>query len=154
MSDSLISDACWLLFRVTRDDSYVPEFVNSFTTAIIVRQLSSTNPGVVLPAVKTVANILTQDDSQFIDFVLFNRALDHFGELLLSDKGEIIQEIAFSCYNISQGSDKNFLDLLQHQFVWPRLIKHIGTQDSKTVKECLLLVQAVLSKEGQANTVL
>lgn len=46
LSDSLISDALWLLFRVTKDESYIEQIASSFTTALVAKQLENPSQSV------------------------------------------------------------------------------------------------------------
>lgn len=42
---------------------------------------------------------------------------------------------------------------MQHQFVLPRLLKHVCSPDSRAQREALFTLQAVLTKEGHGATV-
>lgn len=70
---------------------------------LIVELLKSQQTSVLTPALRTVGNIVTGDDSQ-TDAVIAAGALPHLGALLRHTRSNIVKEAAWAISNITAGN--------------------------------------------------
>ncbi|KAH8287859.1 hypothetical protein KR018_003147 [Drosophila ironensis] len=107
------ADACWALSYVTDDDNIkIQAVVDSDAVPRLVDLLRTDEPSVIVPALRTVGNIVTGTDQQ-TDVVIAAGALPRLGYLLHNSKGNIVKEAAWTLSNITAGNQKQIQAVIE-----------------------------------------
>lgn len=102
--DRVLIDSCWALVYVTDDDNnMIQEVVETDAVARLVDLLETDNTSIIMPALRSIGNIVTGTDEQ-TDIVIRTGALPKLGMLLRHSQHFIVKEAAWTVSNITAGS--------------------------------------------------
>jgi hypothetical protein len=110
----IMSDALWALAHIsdTSNESMLTMLGrNSQLIIILVQQLSEDDSKVKVPALRCIGNLLTAEDNDVIETLLFHGVLDKFEDLLIETNVNIIKETLWSLSNI-MASRSDFIETL------------------------------------------
>ncbi|XP_022686306.1 importin subunit alpha-5-like [Varroa jacobsoni] len=134
-SNAVISDACWSLSYISDGtDDRIQEVVDQYVLDRLVSIISSSNDrNLVVPALRTLGNIVTGTDVQ-TQAVIDHGALPAFRHLLTNETLNLRKEVAWALSNITAGNQSQIQAVITAGLV-PCLIELIQHGDVKTQKE-------------------
>lgn len=136
-STSIVSDSCWILNYVTegKGEEGIDKVMSLGVEMWLIRLLSSKIPQVQVPALRTLGNILTGNDSQ-AQYLLNLGLIDHLSNLLYSQNREIRKEVLWCFSNIAAGSVEQVCLLSEHPCM-PAIISSLSDPDNEVKREAL-----------------
>eukprot|EP00121_Abeoforma_whisleri_P014401 Awhi_evm1s13279 len=121
----IVADACWAMSYLTDDEgnSRIQAVLDFNVVPIMGPLLGHAFPSIVIPALRTMGNIITGTDQQ-TQAVLNVGFLDHMKPLLDNPKDSIKREVYWAISNITAGNetqvahviDKKFLKMTMERF--------------------------------------
>ncbi|XP_076894875.1 importin subunit alpha-1a-like [Bidens hawaiensis] len=120
VDEDVLTDACWAL-------SYLSDGMNDKIQALIeanvcprlIELLNHSSPSVVIPALRTVGNIVTGDDLQ-TQYVINHQALPCLLNLLTSNyKKSIKKEACWTISNITAGNKEQIQTVIEANIIGP-----------------------------------
>lgn len=135
LDDEVLTDACWAL-------SYLSDGTNDKIQAVIeanvcrrlVELLLHPNPAVLIPALRTVGNIVTGDDAQ-TQVIINNQALPCLLSLLRNNhKKSIKKEACWTISNITAGNKEQIQSVIESNII-PPLVDLLANAEFDIKKE-------------------
>jgi hypothetical protein len=112
LDDRVTSDACWLFSYLLdcEDDLLIEQICQGPVISLLVRQLSSPDVNVRVPALKATANLLTCEQPELVvDKALFEGVIERLLKLAqdpeFCDKSQVLSEVCFALSNIAAGTE-------------------------------------------------
>lgn len=110
--DRVLVDTCWALAYATANDTdMIQEVVETDAVARLVNLLDSDNTNIIMPALRSVGNIVTGTDRQ-TDIVIHAGALPKLGKLLRHSEPLIVNEATWTVGNITAGTGEQIQAVL------------------------------------------
>lgn len=98
------ADASWAISYVTDDDNIkIQAVIDAGCVPHLVRLLDLEAPGVIVPALRSVGNIVTGSDTQ-TDAVIAAGGLPRMAKLLQHSKASIVKEASWTVSNVTAGN--------------------------------------------------
>lgn len=98
------ADACWAISYVTDDDNIkIQAVIDAGCVPHLVKLLALNEPAVIVPALRSVGNLVTGNDTQ-TDAVIAAGGLQCMAKLLQHAKPSIVKEAAWTVSNITAGN--------------------------------------------------
>lgn len=98
------ADACWAISYVTDDDNIkIQSVIDAGCVQHLVNLLGLNEPAVIVPALRSVGNLVTGSDSQ-TDAVITAGGLKRMAHLLQHSKHSIVKEAAWTVSNVTAGN--------------------------------------------------
>ncbi|OQR68084.1 importin subunit alpha-1-like [Tropilaelaps mercedesae] len=134
-SNPVVSDACWSLSYISDgNDDRIQQVVDQGVLDRLVNIIhSSHDRNLVVPALRTLGNIVTGNDAQ-TQAVIDHDALQAFRQLMSNDVLNLRKEVAWTLSNITAGNQNQIQAVIDAGLV-PFLIELIQQGDGKTQKE-------------------
>lgn len=136
--DEVLIDACWALSYLSDDTGPQNQKIQAVLEArvadTLVNLLSHNSASVKTPALRTVGNIVTGDDSQTQEILKCNNFLALLNQLLYDQKKGIRKEACWTISNITAGNQAQIQQVFQTNII-PKLIGMLQQEDFDIQKE-------------------
>lgn len=107
-----IADASWAISYVTDDEGdRIQAVIDAGCVPNLIRLLSMEENLIIVPALRSVGNIVTGNDTQ-TDVVLEGGALKHMKKLLRNSRSNIVKEAAWTISNITAGNPEQIQEVI------------------------------------------
>lgn len=132
--EEVLRDSLWALSYLTNGEKDSKRcFLNTGTMVRLVELLGNPNPNIVTPALRTVGNLVTEDDL-CTQSMLTNGTLPHVARLLKSKSIPILRESCWLVSNVCAGTQDKIQTVLDANIV-PLLIRCMMKGDPEVAKE-------------------
>ncbi|KAI9590476.1 importin subunit alpha-like [Glossina fuscipes] len=135
----VITDTCWALSYLSDDnESKIQAVIDADTVPRLVSLLDTDHPNVIVPALRTIGNIVTGTDQQ-TDIIIAAGGLQRLKKLLKYSNHNIVKESAWTVSNIMAGSAKQIQDVIDAD-IFVELCDVLQNGDFKSQKEAAYAV--------------
>jgi len=136
-SPSIVADSCWILNYVTegKGELGIDKVMCLGVEMALIALMGSKDPRVQIPALRTLGNILTGNDSQ-AQYLLNLGLIDHLSNLMYSHNREIRKEVLWCFSNIAAGSVEQVCLLSEHPCM-SSIISSTSDPDNEVKREAL-----------------
>lgn len=136
-SRNIVADSCWILSYVTegKGEQGIEKVMGLGVEMTLIRHMGSKDPLVQIPALRTLGNILTGNDSQ-AQYLLNLGIIDHLSGLMYSHNREIRKEVLWCFSNIAAGAVEQVCLLSEHPCM-SSIISSISDPDNEVKREAL-----------------
>lgn len=139
MNFNCTADASWAISYVTDDESdRIQAVIDAGCVPNLVRLLGLDENLVIVPALRSVGNIVTGNDSQ-TDAVLEAGAMIHMSKLLNNSRSNIVKEAAWTISNITAGNPKQIQAVIDAG-VFEEICTVLQTGDYRAQKEAAWVI--------------
>lgn len=133
------ADAAWAISYVTDDvNEKIQSVINAGCVPHLVKLLGSQENTVIVPALRSVGNIVTGDDSQ-TDVVLRAGALRYMTGLLQNSRSSVVKEAAWTVSNITAGNP-NQIQAVIEAGIFEVVAQVLETGDFRSQKEAAWVI--------------
>ncbi|KAK7337679.1 hypothetical protein VNO77_18264 [Canavalia gladiata] len=102
--EEIIADACWALSYLSDETERVQVVIETGVCPRLLELLQHPSPAVLLPAMRTVGNIVAGDDAQ-TQLVIDNQVLPRLRQILTQNhQTNILREVCWAISNITAGT--------------------------------------------------
>ncbi|CRK93042.1 CLUMA_CG006479, isoform A [Clunio marinus] len=148
----ILSDVCWALSYVTDDTTEkIQAVVDSGCIPRLVWLLGCDDPAIVTPALRSVGNIVTGDDTQ-TDIVLKCNVLACLENLFNHKKSNIIKEAAWTVSNITAGNQHQIQQVIESDIL-SSILHVLRCGDFKAQREAVWAVTNITSGGTSAQII-
>lgn len=133
----VLANACWTLSCIS-DDAYterIQAVVEAGVVPRLVQLLAHGDQSVVIPAVRTVGNLVTGDDVQ-TQVVVDAGVLPALGNLLAHRERSVRKEVCWTVSNITAGTRQQ-IQAVMDAGLFPRLVRLLGDPEPEVQKEAI-----------------
>jgi importin subunit alpha-6/7 len=120
--EEVLTDACWALSYLSDDtgpdNSKIQAVVQSGACARLIELLYSRNASIIVPALRTIGNVVTGDDLQ-TQTVINNGGLDALVSLITNSRKGIRKEACWTISNITAGSPRQIQAVIDKNLLRP-----------------------------------
>lgn len=135
----MLADASWAISYVTDDDNEkIQAVIDAGCVPQLVKLLAVEENLVIVPALRSVGNIVTGTDSQ-TDVVLKCGVLDYMKKLLTNVRSSIVKEAAWTISNITAGSPHQIQAVIDAG-IFEVVVKVLETGDFRSQKEAAWVI--------------
>ncbi|CAK86092.1 unnamed protein product (macronuclear) [Paramecium tetraurelia] len=111
--EEMLIDACWSLSYLSQDENLIHILIKERVTQKLILLMQTENQKLVIPALRTVGNILTGNEEQ-TDAVLKLGAIQIFEKLLHNKTKAIQKEVCWSLSNIAAGNSNQVKQIIRN----------------------------------------
>lgn len=138
-TQSVTADASWAISYVTDDDNEkIQAVIDAGCVPHLVRLLGLGEPAVIVPALRSVGNLVTGNDVQ-TDAVIAAGGLQRMAQLLQHPKPSIVKEAAWTVSNITAGTPAQVQKVLDTE-IFHLIADVLEKGDFKSQKEAAWVV--------------
>lgn len=143
--EEVLSDACWALSYISDgEDNRIEAIIQEGFVPRLVSLLSHENVSVLLPALRTVGNIVTGNETQ-TQVALDNGVLQHITTLINNTSNRsIIKECSWALSNITAGSPAQ-IQCVINVGLFPVIVRLIAETEFEIKKELIWAVTNAIS---------
>ncbi|KAG2391816.1 hypothetical protein C9374_013301 [Naegleria lovaniensis] len=123
--EEILVEVCWAFSFMTAEKEGIERALQANVTRRLVELMGHSSANVVLPALRTIGNIVSGNDS-YTQTVINCNALSILCQLLSHSKNNIRKEACWTVSNITAGSVEQIQAVIDATII-PKLIMHIET---------------------------
>lgn len=148
----LSADASWAISYVTDDENEkIQAVIDAGCVPHLVKLLEMEENLIIVPALRSVGNIVTGSDSQ-TDAVLQCGLLKHMKKLLTNQRNSIVKEAAWTISNITAGSPAQIQAVIDAG-IFEAIVKVLENGDFRSQKEAAWVITNTTSSGGPEQIV-
>lgn len=135
----ILADAAWAISYVTDDaNEKIQSVIDAGCVPHLVKLLGCTDNAIIVPALRSVGNIVTGDDSQ-TDAVLQSDVLSYMNGLLTNSRNSVVKEAAWTISNITAGNPAQ-IQIVLEAGIFEVISKILQTGDFRSQKEAAWVI--------------